>query len=239
MTAEWSRIVDALRKGCTGVGLDLVQPFAAAVYNRAVPPEWRIEDFGRPRALGVLFGNTRALWQPFLRAVAAEAELAADQHPLERYLRERLVPLVTAASDRRHRLYWAHETRPALPIQRLAELVGLASLSPSHLSIHPQHGPWLALRAVLVLDVDGPDAPAPALESPCPACHKPCLPALERALGETGAELGSATIAANAGAWIAVRDACPVGRASRYGERQLCYHYTKDRKLLRDGIDER
>jgi methylmalonic aciduria homocystinuria type C protein len=133
---------------------------------------------------------------------------------------------ITRSRGRRHALYWAHQTSPrALPIQRLAELVGLASLSPSHLSIHPLYGPWFALRAVAVFDVDGPDEPAPALTSPCVQCDKPCLPALERAL--------PLRVEEHAGAWIAVRDACPVGRASRYGEEQLRYHYTKDRKLLR------
>lgn len=33
--------------------------------------------------------------------------------------------------------------------------------------------------------------------------------------------------------WIAVRDACPIGREHRYPEDQLRYHYTKDRSLLR------
>jgi hypothetical protein len=33
-------------------------------------------------------------------------------------------------------------------------------------------------------------------------------------------------------AWVAVRDACPVGRASRYGDEQIRYHYAKDRGVL-------
>jgi methylmalonic aciduria homocystinuria type C protein len=28
--------------------------------------------------------------------------------------------------------------------------------------------------------------------------------------------------------WLAVRDACPVGRSARYAEEQIAYHYTKD-----------
>ena len=33
-------------------------------------------------------------------------------------------------------------------------IAGLAHTSPSYLSIHPEHGPWIGLRAVIVLDAD-------------------------------------------------------------------------------------
>ena len=230
MVAEWSRIVGALREACAGVGLDIVHPFAVGTYNRALPAELELEDFGRETTLGVLFANTRALWTPFLEALKSDVALADDAHPLERYLETRLVPLL----PRPHRLYWAQELEPRpLPIQRLAELVGLAPLSPSHLSIHPEHGPWLALRAVAVFDEEGPGAPVPLLDSPCSRCSRPCLPALETALAQTGNTPDAGAIARQADAWIAVRDACPVGKAARYGEHQLRYHYTKDRKFLR------
>jgi cyanocobalamin reductase (cyanide-eliminating) / alkylcobalamin dealkylase len=33
-------------------------------------------------------------------------------------------------------------------------------------------------------------------------------------------------------AWLAVRDACPVGREHRYGDDQIAYHYAKRRDAL-------
>jgi cyanocobalamin reductase (cyanide-eliminating) / alkylcobalamin dealkylase len=219
--ADWSSIVDTLRASAAVVGLDIVHAFPVA-------------GFARPCALGLVIGNTRALWTPFVAAVNADAELAAAADPLERYLETRLPALIRAATDRAHSIEWAHRIEPRIvPIQRIAEQAGLASLAPSHLSIHPEHGPWFALRAVVVVDVDGPEAPTPALESPCERCSKPCLPALERALAATGPEADAGAIARNAEAWIAIRDACPVGKASRYGSEQLRYHYVKDRSLLR------
>ena len=35
--------------------------------------------------------------------------------------------------------------------------------------------------------------------------------------------------------WLAVRDACPVGREHRYGDDQIGYHYRHDRTLLCPG----
>lgn len=52
------------------------------------------------------------------------------------------------------------------------------------------------------------------------------MPALDAALG-----------AEDWRRWLAVRDACPVGRAHRYSDAQIAYHYTKDRGVLRDALD--
>jgi methylmalonic aciduria homocystinuria type C protein len=92
------------------------------------------------------------------------------------------------------------------------------------LAIHPQHGPWFALRAVASIDVACPPLPT-EVERPCAGCSAPCVPALQRALSASGAPLDSSAVSRHAREWIAVRDACPVGRASRYGLAQLAFHY--------------
>jgi len=33
-------------------------------------------------------------------------------------------------------------------------------------------------------------------------------------------------------AWLAVRDACPVGKAARYDDSQIRWHYALDREAL-------
>jgi hypothetical protein len=48
----------------------------------------------------------------------------------------------------------------------------------------------------------------------------------------SGEQPSSAAVAQHAAAWIAVRDVCPVGRASRYGEIQLGYHYAPERSRI-------
>lgn len=222
----WRSICEKLATAAHAAGFDLAQPFGVAHYNRAATPAERLEDFGRPNALGVLFGNTRQLWPAFTRAYAAEAAVSGAAQPLDTYAVSRLSAAITSATGLRSQLVFSHDTQPrAFPIQRLAERVGLAALAPSHLVIHPLYGPWLALRAVAVFDVEGPAAaPAPP-ERPCQACSAPCMAALEHAVSVSGQPLSSAAVAAHAAAWIAVRDACPIGRAARYGENQLRYHY--------------
>jgi hypothetical protein len=97
--------------------------------------------------------------------------------------------------------------------------------------VHPEHGPWIALRAVVIFDAEGPvrGEKAPVL---CAPCDRPCMAALARALA-ADARRDCASVAEHQAHWIAVRDACPIGRDSRYGADQLGYHYGKDRALLR------
>jgi methylmalonic aciduria homocystinuria type C protein len=222
----WQSITACLATAAARAGFDIVHPFNVAHYNPAATATERLDDFGRRDALGVLFGNTRQLWPAFTRAYAADTALQSAAHPLDTYAVTRLTALLAEVTNARAQLVFSHVTQPrAFPIQRLAERVGLAGVSPSHLVIHPLHGPWLALRAVAVIDIAGPLEAPPLPESPCVGCSAPCVPALERALAASGTPLSSASIAAHAHAWIAVRDACPVGRGSRYGDTQVAYHY--------------
>ena len=112
---------------------------------------------------------------------------------------------------------------------------GLAVLAPSHLAIHPTFGPWFALRAAIVVDVDGPP-PRPIPARAC-ACDHGCGPALARALA-AGPPTSADELRARWRLWLAVRDACPVGRAHRYPDDQLTYHYTGDRAALPAAVTD-
>jgi methylmalonic aciduria homocystinuria type C protein len=222
----WQSITARVATAATRAGFDIVHPFNVAHYNSTAPATQQLEEHGRRDALGILIGNTRRLWPAFTSAYAADSALQSAAQPLDTYSVTRLTAVLAEASTARAQLVFSHVTHPrAFPIQRLAERVGLAALSPSHLAIHPLHGPWVALRAVAVVDISGPAEGPPPLAKPCQGCSAPCVPALERALAASGTPLSSAGVVAHAHLWIAVRDACPVGRTSRYGDAQLAYHY--------------
>lgn len=216
-------------------GLDLVHPFALRLYNDPVEPARRLEDFARNDALGLVIGNSRALWTPFVSALRSDPRWLAGPDPLERWLLEQLHAATTCAlAAVSHRVYWAHDGPPYLPFQRIAELSGLATPGPAQLSIHPTLGPWFALRAVITVDYPAPRRPLPEPVSPCRTCEQPCVPALARALQQHPlATLTQKEITRSWREWLAVRDACPVGRAHRYSESQIRYHYCKDVESLR------
>lgn len=231
--ASSAEVVAELGRRLEASGFGLWAPFEV---NERLPTllsnQFTFERFGLESCLGVVIGNTRSLWPHFEPVLAIESE----PHPLDRYTEHHVEratreALAIRGFPEHFAVYYAHRMDYALlggdlgavPIQRLAELAGLAPIAPCHLSVHPQYGLWIGWRAVLVL----PLAPLPHGEAlvsaptptPCSGCTRPCLEALARALGSQG------TAEPPSQRWLAVRDACPLGRDERYGAAQIRFHY--------------
>jgi methylmalonic aciduria homocystinuria type C protein len=194
-------------------GFDLVHPFDAHAVAR-LPGLDALVDPQRP--CGWLVGSTRALWPRFLAARRSDPMLAASRHPIEDYVEQACAKIAGAHCLFPHRQYEG----TFLPFQRLAVAAGFGTLAPTQLVIHPIYGPWFALRAV-VLTAGTPVTrrlPAAACD-----CADRCTRAFERAREAQGSWRD----------WLAVRDACCVGREHRYSDDQLEYHYTKCLDVLR------
>ena len=221
--AAAAAILGRIAARCAARGVDLSAACAAEDYDAEVAPEHRLPDVGRRRALVVVIGNTRALWPHVREAVASGAPDAVDGH-VDRVVRDAVDAALEPLSPRpRFEIRFAPEMPPRrIAMQRLAHVAGLAWLAPSHLCVHPVFGPWIALRAAVVIDVEGPPR-GPALQPPCD-CASGCQPAFERALA-AGPPRDKAELRERWQLWLAVRDACPVGRAHRYGDEQAGYHY--------------
>lgn len=167
--------------------------------------------FETTHSLGLLVGNSRALWPRFVEAMR-DPSLAELAHPLDHYTETSLTQAFPGAPILfGHRRY----NGAFVPLQQLAVATGLGAMADSHLVIHPRFGPWFALRAVILVDGAAPtSAPVP---KPC-VCGDACPMALKAALTSSGPETWRA--------WLAVRDACSLG-SERYGEDQIRYHYLK------------
>ena len=234
MRSSWQSVFEDLQSRWIPAGLDLAQPFQVAWYNRAVADAFRLPDFGRSSALGILVGNTRAIWPRFLDALRANRPGLDERNPLDSYVQAIVLPALEPLIPRSE-VRWAQDPPPCrVAMQRLAHLSGLAYLSPSHLNVHATYGPWIALRAAIVIDIEGPSGPSPEPPNPCPDCERYCLPRFRDAIAAAQATpAGHTAIERHWRLWLAVRDACPVGPSHRYGDAQIRYHYTKDREVLR------
>jgi methylmalonic aciduria homocystinuria type C protein len=188
------------------LGFDIAHAFDPARVAELVPLQ---------KSRGILVGNTRALWPPFVAAVHADRELAASPDPLDHYVERSIAAAFPGAPA-----WFSHRRYDGafLPFQKLAVATGLGVLAPTQLVIHPIYGPWFALRAIVLVDGDPPPPPAPASVTCCN--------------GDCAARLDAALVSRDWRAWLAVRDACNVGRAYRYSDEQITYHYTKNRSLL-------
>ena len=186
--------------------------------------------------LALLLASTRAFWEPFLARLRAEPARLAHADPIDDYVGE-VVRHALAGVPVAHEVRFSFEPPPRrVAMQRLADVSGLAPLSPVMLCVHPVFGPWLALRAVVVLDLAGPAGDPPTPPAPCPRCSELCAPAFARAQRASSTATDGDPVAEHWRLWLAVRDACPVGREHRYPEDLIRYVYTKDRAVLRAAV---
>jgi hypothetical protein len=207
-------------------GLELTGSLPIQAYDALVPPPWRSRELA-PGARGALVvGNAgRTLWERFEKS--AERALADD--PLDRYVRRVLAEAasdwdppaaVAFYADRREGMY--------LPIVALARRAGFGTPGRIGVLIHPEYGPWLAIRAVLLVPESLAETSAPAFD-PCNGCPAPCASAC------VGSAVGPQTLDARicydtrlthpacAGA-CAARSACVVGKQHAYSPEQLAHH---------------
>src|SRR5262245_42994422 len=85
MSNGWREISHQVAERCSTAGLDLVRAFRVADYNREVEEGYRLPDFGRERALGLVIGNSRALWPHFIAALRADPNRLAIDDPLDAF----------------------------------------------------------------------------------------------------------------------------------------------------------
>lgn len=219
----WNDVVPPLLARLASAGLSLWSWTPLDRYNAAVDPAYAIPSPGAPGLPCLVIGNGRELWPALARARRSDPALRASPHPVDRYV-ERRVRDALGELPLPYTLRLAHAAPPErFAAQRLAHLAGLAHLGPAHLTVHPKLGPWHALRAALVLDLEPPGPPPGPAPDPCSPCAQPCMRALERAVENPDATWED---------WLAVRDACPVGAEARYERDQLRYHYTHDATAL-------
>lgn len=213
-----------ITRACAAAGLDLSATTAVGTYNALVDEPYWLP--GAADAQVIVIGNTRALWDHLDRFVRAHSGPLSD--PVDTYV-EAVVSAAVAHCHGVVDVRYAHEPPPRrIAIQRLADVAGMAWLSPSHLCVHTTFGPWIALRAAVVLDLPS-DAPLPAHPAaPC-ECADHCLPMLERALA--AGEATSSDVIEHWRLWVAMRDACPIGRDHRYTDEQIAYHYIGERPV--------
>jgi hypothetical protein len=210
-------VADALH----GTGLNLTASCGIEAFNRRAPPGFKSDDL-MPRARGVVVVGSagRELWAALRRDAEAEPAIWSDPHPLDGYVGRLLDRADLALAEARvgsRRFDPCLDASPSVNFRALGELAGLGSMGPFGLLIHPEHGPWWALRGAWLVDAEVPEPRAhPA---PCAGCHAPCV----------GGNRAEGIVLAT----VTVRGRCVVGEAARYTDEQISYHYDREATLAK------
>lgn len=202
-------------------GFHIAHAFPVQLFNNSpgCPDEHQLPTFSRSSTLGVVIGNTNALWPHFVQHLSTHPAALSADNPFDQLVEATVTQAVQQclsnlpsqagqcvpppsshsqpanhgptqpecssssnsasgtqqqptihSSSPQFAIRFSHHFEPGkfVNMMRAAQLSGLAYYSSTtHLCMHPTYGPWFALRAVAVFDVDGPD-PAAFSQLPCP-----------------------------------------------------------------------
>jgi len=212
-------------------GFGFVHAFGAGSIRESLQPFGLASHHENPA--GLIVGNGRELWPQFTAALEAHPENRHLPHPLDHWV-EGVLAESLAECALAGKVLFAHRAYEGafIPLQRWAEAAGALALSPCHLSVHPEYGPWVSLRAFILLDQNYDGEVLAQAKAPCDTCAAPCVAPFELAASRSDSAAAGKRVTAHWQDWLAVRDACPIGRPHRYSEEQIAYHYARDRSAL-------
>ena len=172
-------LLAALRAALAPSGLNLLGVAALRDYDALVPATHRLGV--RAAHTAVVIGNGGgAFWEAYRRHVARHPEFATRPHPLDDFttaiMEERALAVAARFGVAAELRLPFRATDPPLSFVHLAEAAGLGRRSILGVLVHPEFGPWLALRGALLIDAPI-TAPRPADGfDPCPTCvERPCI----------------------------------------------------------------
>jgi hypothetical protein len=242
--ADATSLIAALGARLGAAGFDLLGAAPIAVYDALVGPVHALAPAHPAFPTALVIGNGgAALWRAFHRHVAAHPAEGALSDPVDAYTRGTVDAAVAAtlgAAAIPHRVLYAFRF-PADPVSfpRLGEAAALGAPSLLGLLVHPVFGPWMALRAaVLVPFAVHVDRPAAGFD-PCPTCvERACMAACPAgAVGDRGWDVPAcaahrARPADPCAPRCHARFDCVVGREHRYPDDALAYHQLRARGPL-------
>jgi hypothetical protein len=225
-------IVAALRARLAHVGLDLVGATSVAAYDaRMTAGQGLAPRAPEARGIVVVGNGGAALWRTFRAAVPAPA----GDDPLDAFVRDGVLQAVRDVAGAR--VCWPSEAR--VDFRLLGELAGLGRPSLVGVLIHPVYGPWIALRAAILVPADVV-APRPADGfDPCPTCvERPCIAACPvGAIGPRGWDVAACVAhrladEAHCAAGCTSRVECVYGREHHPPPDALAFHQAAARRSM-------
>jgi hypothetical protein len=218
-----------IRRSAQDAGMNLVGAVPAPTFDATQPCGRRVEEFlpGCGTVL-VLGSGGKEFWSRLCDQVRVEEpKPSPSHHPVNAYtasIAGNILDELGAQGCRGRAVY--PDDRRSLNFLQLAESAGFGTVSPViGLLLHPDFGPWVSLRAALLLQGE----PFGSLDdrslgdsfSPCVDCARPCVQACPVGVhdGRGGADLracASHRHRGNCAGGCDVRRACPVGAQHRY-----------------------
>ncbi len=232
---------DSVARAVAPFGLNLVGVASVASYDAQVGPERRLaRRLEGTESVIVVGSGGGAFWGAYRRACAADPTRAERSDPLDDFTREVVESACAPLADpQTMRILFPFDFEDVVSFTRLAVLAGLGRPSLVGVLVHPVYGPWIALRAAILVR-GRPEAPRPAEGfDPCPTCReRSCITACPAGAVEPAGwnlpRCGGHRARPDdpCAARCHARVACVLGPQHRYPDDALAYHQRRAREPL-------
>lgn len=219
-------------------GFNLIGTTTVTAYEALVPAPYHVTALLPQAKTLVVIGNGGGeFWSKFRAYCEARpGYLQGRQHPLDDYtvgvIESALTPVLERSGTVYRYLYPFRFWTEPVSFMHLARAAGLAGPSILGVVIHPTYGPWIALRAALLIDQELyiPQV-APGFD-PCPTCtERACIAACPAGAVsvEKGWDISTCVqhrlrVVTDCVERCHARYDCVYGRAHRYPPDELWYH---------------
>ncbi len=221
-------------------GLNLIGTAKVEAYEALVPPSYHVRPYlPQGKTLIVVGSGGGSFWQAFQAYLSAHPGYKERENPLDDYTLEvvegSLTPLLTWARVDYRYLYPFRFAKEPVSFMHLALAAGLGGPSLLGVLIHPTFGPWMALRAAVLISLDLHEPPPALGFDPCPSCiEKPCRAACPAGAirPEEGWDIPACVrhrlrVPFDCVDRCQARYECVYGREYRYPADELRYHHQK------------
>jgi epoxyqueuosine reductase len=219
-------------------GFNLLGTTSVAAYEALTPSQYHVAALLSPAKTIVVIGNGGGeFWRGFRAHCEAHPHyLQEREHPLDDYTVETIETALTpqlqqVGATYRYVYPFRFWTEP-VSFMHLARAAGLAGPSMLGVVIHPHYGPWIALRAAVLVDQELFAPPQAEGFDPCPTCvERPCITAcpasamsLERGWDIPACVQHRLRVTTDCVDYCRARFDCVYGREHRYPLDELQYH---------------
>ncbi|MGE0685067.1 MAG: hypothetical protein AB7P69_29670 [Candidatus Binatia bacterium] len=231
-------LLDKIIESLVPYGFNLIGTATVPAYEAIVPPQYRVSSLlPQTKTLVVIGNGGGAFWSGFRAYCEAHPSYLHDrEHPLDDYtsvtIETALTPHLRAANaDYRYLYPFRFWTEP-VSFMHLARAANIAGPSILGVVIHPQYGPWMALRAAVLLDQEVSMPPQAPGFDPCPTCQeRACMTACpaNAVAPTTGWDIPACVqhrvrVETDCVDYCRARYDCVYGREHRYPLDELQYH---------------
>lgn len=246
-------LLQDIRAALAPYGLNLIGTTPVAAYEALVPSQYHVAALLPQAKTVVVIGNGGGEFWSRFRAYcqARPGYLQAREHPLDEYtvetIENALAPCLQSSEAVYRYLYPFRFWTEPVSFMHLARAAGLAGPSILGVVIHPEYGPWLALRAALLIDQHLSALPAAPGFDPCPTCReRPCMTACPATAisREQGWDIPTCVqhrlrSPNDCTTHCHARYECIYGRAHRYPLDELQYHQQRSFAEMRKYFEPR